>query len=94
MVAGLRKAEHVWRTVRAARIDTPKERVLRDDLLSATFTLRAVLTAGLERLESRGSFLREDHPAQDDAQWLRNSRVSWDPTSDRFRVEYVPVEVG
>jgi succinate dehydrogenase/fumarate reductase flavoprotein subunit len=83
----------MWRTVRAARIDTPKERVLRDDLLSATFTLRAVLTAGLGRLESRGSFLREDYPAQDDAQWLRNSRVSWDSTSDQFGVEYVPVDV-
>ena len=94
MVAGLRKAEHMWQTLRAARFDTPKERVLQDDLLGGTFTLRAVLTAGLGRLESRGGFLREDYPAQDDAQWLRNSRVSWDPTSDRFRVEYVPVEVG
>ena len=94
MVAGLRKAEHMWRALRAARFDTPKERVLQEDLLGGTFTLRAVLTAGLGRLESRGGFLREDYPAQDDAQWLRNSRVSWDPASDRFRVEYVPVEVG
>ena len=94
MVAGLRKAEHMWRALRSARFDTPKERVLQEDLLGGTFTLRAVLTAGLGRLESRGGFLREDYPAQDDAQWLRNSRVSWDPASDRFRVEYVPVEVG
>jgi succinate dehydrogenase/fumarate reductase flavoprotein subunit len=94
MVAGLRKAEQMWRTVRAARFDTPKEQILRDDLLGGIFTLRAVLTAGLGRFESRGGFLREDYPAQDDAQWLRNSRVTWDPTSDRFRVEYVPVEIG
>jgi succinate dehydrogenase/fumarate reductase flavoprotein subunit len=94
MVAGLRKAEQVWRTLRAAQIDTPKERVLWDDLVSASFTLRAVLTAGLGRHESRGSFLREDYPAQDDAQWLKNSRLTWDPTRDRFRAEYIPVEVG
>jgi len=94
MVAGLRKAEEVWRTARAAQVDTPKERILHADLVSAAFTLRAVLTAGLGRLESRGSFLREDYPAQDDARWLRNSRVSWDPNSDRFHVDYVPVDAG
>jgi len=94
MVAGLGKAEDVWRTVRAARVDTPKERILHADLVSAAFTLRAVLTVGLGRLESRGSFLREDYPSQDDARWLRNSRVSWDPNSDRFHVDYVPVDAG
>jgi succinate dehydrogenase/fumarate reductase flavoprotein subunit len=94
MVAGLREAEAVWRTVRAAQIDTPTKRILRADLISAAFTLRAVLTAGLGRLESRGSFLRQDYPARDDARWLRNSRASWDPDSDRFRVEYVPVDAG
>ena len=94
MAAGVRKAEEVWRTLRAAQIDTPKERILRYDLVSASFTLRAVLAAGLGRLESRGSFLREDYPAQDDARWLRNSRLNWDPIRDRFSVEYVPVEVG
>jgi succinate dehydrogenase/fumarate reductase flavoprotein subunit len=93
MAAGLRKAEEMWKTLCAAHVATAKARVLRDDLLGAAFTLRAVLTAGLGRLESRGSFLREDYPAQDDAQWLRNSRLSWDPGGERFCLEYVPVEV-
>ncbi len=91
MDAGLREAERVWRLLRGARSDSPNERALRDDLLSATFTLRAVLTAGLGRLESRGSFVREDYPAQDDVRWLKNSRVTWDPARDRFHVEYVAV---
>jgi succinate dehydrogenase/fumarate reductase flavoprotein subunit len=94
MIAGLRKTEEIWKSLCAAHVGTAKERVLRDDLVSAAFALRAVLTAGLGRLESRGSFLREDYPAQDDAQWLKNSRVRWDPTIEGFHVEYVPVEAG
>lgn len=91
MAAGLHEAEDVWRALHVARTDGPKERILREGLLSATFTLRAVLTAGLGRLESRGSFLRTDYPAQDDARWLRNSRLTWDAAADRFQVQYVPV---
>jgi succinate dehydrogenase/fumarate reductase flavoprotein subunit len=90
MVGGLRIAEEIWRTLRAAQIDTPKDRTVCADLLSASFTLRAVLTAGLGRLESRGAFIRSDYPAQDDAQWLRNSRLTWDAATDRFRAHYVP----
>ena len=86
----MREAEDVQRTLHAARADGPKERILREDLLSAVFTLRAVLTAGLGRLESRGSFLRADYPAQDDAQWLRNSRLTWDAATDRLHVQYAP----
>lgn len=94
MTAGLGQTDELWRMLRGVRADTPRERILRDDLASAAFTLRAVLTAGLGRLESRGSFLRHDYPAQDDARWLKNSRVSWDPDQDRFHVEYVPVGAG
>ncbi|RPI08332.1 MAG: FAD-binding protein, partial [Zetaproteobacteria bacterium] len=94
MAEGLREAESVWQALRTARTDGPKERVLREDLLSAAFTLRAVLTAGLGRLESRGSILRADYPAQDDARWLRNSRLTWDAAADRFHVQYVPPEGG
>ena len=91
MAAGVHMAEALWRMLRSARVDTSQERILRDDLTSATFTLRAVLTAGLGRLESRGAFFRSDHPAQDDAQWQANSRLTWDATTEQFRVQYVPV---
>ncbi len=90
MLGGLRLAEEIWRTLCGAQIDTPKDRIVRADLLSASFTLRAVLAAGLGRLESRGAFIRSDYPAQDDAQWLRNSCLTWDAASDRFRAHYVP----
>ena len=92
MAAGLRMAEELWRMLRSARVDTPQERILREDLTSAAFTLRAVIKAGLGRLESRGSFLRDDYRAQDDARWLRNSQASWDPDSDEFHVDYLPVD--
>ena len=91
MLAGLRDAEEIARTLRTAQVDTPREWILRDDLLSASFTLRAVLSAGLGRLESRGAFIRSDYPVQDDVQWLKNSRLTWDAATDRFEVSYAPV---
>ncbi len=94
MAAGVRMVEELWHTLHRARVGTLRERILRDDLMSAAFTLRAVLTAGLGRLESRGSFLRDDYPAQDDARWLKNSRTSWDPDSDRLHVDYLPVNAA
>ncbi len=92
MAAGLGEASAAWQALRAAHVSTIKEQVLREDLLCGAFTLRAVLSAGLGRLESRGSFQREDHPAQDDGAWLRNSRLRWDHAGDRFEVAYVPVD--
>jgi len=94
MAAGLRDTEAIGRILRAAGTATPRDRIVRDDLLSASFTLRAVLTAGLGRLESRGAFIRSDYPAQDDAQWLKNSRLIWDAVAERFHVHYVPAVAG
>jgi succinate dehydrogenase/fumarate reductase flavoprotein subunit len=91
MAAGLRAADELWGMLRGAGVETSQDRILRDDLTSAALTLRAVLTAGLGRLESRGAFSRSDHPAQDDAQWLKNSRLTWDATGEQLHVRYVPV---
>ncbi len=93
MAAGLRTADELWRVLRGARVETFQQRILRDDLASAVFTLRAVLTAGSGRLESRGAFSRSDYPAQDDAQWLKNSCLTWDAASQQFHVRYVPAAV-
>lgn len=91
MAAGLRTATELWRMLHSAQAEATQERILRDDLTSAAFTLRAVLTAGMGRLESRGAFSRSDHPTQDDARWLKNSRLAWDAATDQFHVQYVPV---
>jgi succinate dehydrogenase/fumarate reductase flavoprotein subunit len=52
-----------------------------------------VLTASLARCESRGTFVRTDWPAQGDANWLKNSRLVWDPSRQRFNLEHIPVGV-
>lgn len=94
MARGLAEAEALASALRNARVETPRERILRSDLGSALFSLRAILAAGLSREESRGCFLRSDYPAQDDGRWRRNSRLRWDPAADRFQVEYVEAGTG
>jgi succinate dehydrogenase/fumarate reductase flavoprotein subunit len=90
MAGGLSEAEEIWAVLKAAGTPTPRHQALREDLLAACFVLRAVLTAGLGRLESRGTFIRTDCPTQDDANWLKNSRLVWDPSRQRFNVEHLP----
>jgi succinate dehydrogenase/fumarate reductase flavoprotein subunit len=90
MAAGLAQATEIAARLATAAAASAHQRIARDDLRSGVFSLRAVLAAGLPRLESRGCFIRADHPDQDDAAWRRNSRLAWDPASDRFTVTYVP----
>lgn len=92
MERGLYEAGELWGRLAESRADTVQARGLREDLLSATFVLRAILTAGLTRPESRGAFLRNDAPEEDEAGWRRNSRLTWDPAGDRFARAYPPAE--
>jgi succinate dehydrogenase/fumarate reductase flavoprotein subunit len=94
MAQGLAEVEVIREALANAGADTAKERALREDLRSAAFTLCAILTASIGRLESRGCFKRADHPVEDDAAWRRNSRLSWDPLTERFSLEYRPAEAG
>jgi succinate dehydrogenase/fumarate reductase flavoprotein subunit len=71
---------------------TVAERLLENDIRSGILTLRAILQAGIGRQESRGSFLRSDHPNQDDEGWRRNSCLTCDETTRGFAVSYLPVE--
>ncbi len=73
---------------------TVAERLLENDLQAGILTLRAILQAGIGRRESRGSFLRSDYTAPDDARWLRNSCLTYDGASRRFAVSYLPVETA
>jgi succinate dehydrogenase/fumarate reductase flavoprotein subunit len=91
MIEGLAEVERIRAAIETAGADTSQERALRDDLRSAVFVLEAVLTASLARCESRGTFIRTDSPAQDDVNWLKNSRLIWDPTRQRFNLEHIPV---
>jgi succinate dehydrogenase/fumarate reductase flavoprotein subunit len=94
MRAGLSEAEKIFRDVEQAGATSVPERILRHDTLCAAFALRTVLAAGLGRQESRGCFLRSDHPAQDDRAWLVNSRLRWNRETDTMTVDYRPAESG
>jgi len=69
---------------------TVHDRKLKQDLMGATFVLKAVLYASVSRKESRGSFIREDFPQQDDLNWRKNSCLTYDWEDDRFSVSYYP----
>jgi aspartate oxidase len=73
--------------------DVP-ERKRMEDLRSAVLVTRAVLTAGLAREESRGSFIREDFPGEDNIRWRKNSRLTFLPDKNDFQIEYVEIRRG
>jgi succinate dehydrogenase/fumarate reductase flavoprotein subunit len=62
--------------VRALPVASARNRRVRGDLAGMGLVLQAILAASRARRESRGCFLRKDHPRQDDENWLKNSRVS------------------
>jgi len=70
---------------------TVHDRKSKEDLMGATFVLKAVLTASLSRKESRGSFIREDFPRQDELNWRKNSCLAYDWEENEFSVRYFPV---
>ena len=54
--------------------------------------VKAILTASLEREESRGSFIRKDYPQEDNQQWLRNSCLTYGPEKKEFALRYPEAE--
>ena len=94
MAEGLAEVERIGAALATAGVDTPQERTLQEDLECAGVVLQAILAAGFGRQESRGAFIRTDFPAQDDTNWLKNSRLTWDPARQQFRVDYLPAGGG
>jgi succinate dehydrogenase/fumarate reductase flavoprotein subunit len=95
MKEGLVKVKDLERELKGVLPQTIADRKLKEDLISATFVLRAVLTASLSREESRGAFIREDFPHQDDLKWRKNSCLIYDIQEDNFSLNhYTPNEEG
>jgi succinate dehydrogenase/fumarate reductase flavoprotein subunit len=66
---------------------TSSERGLKEDLTSALFVVKAVLTASLSRKESRGAFCRNDFPRQDDANWGASSCLAYECSTGTLAVK-------
>ena len=77
--------------LRAAEPGNMRQKVIKHDLISASFTVRAILLASLARTESRGSFNRSDFPTEDDANWLKNSCLRYSLERDEFYLDHYKV---
>lgn len=88
MKEGLIKLIEVERELNGIIPQTIFDRKLKYDLASAVFVLKAVLTASLSREESRGAFVREDFPQQDDLNWRRNSCLVYHRQEDTFSLNH------
>ncbi|MFO8111418.1 MAG: FAD-dependent oxidoreductase [Desulfosalsimonadaceae bacterium] len=76
LTGGLAELERLEPEIQYLSYAGPQDFRARCDLLSMVQVLTVILTASLARQESRGCFLREDYPEQDDAAWAKNSRVT------------------
>jgi len=88
MEEGLREITEIRNTLGGTPADSLPERIAREDLVSAAFVVGAILEASLGRCESRGTFIRSDYPMQDDANWLRNSVITYDEAGDRWHLRF------
>ena len=88
LTKGLEAACEIHRELDGFVPATRRERCAKADLTAAVVTLKAIITASLARQESRGSFFREDHPREDDANWKKNSSLIYDPVEKTFSVTH------
>jgi fumarate reductase flavoprotein subunit len=80
------------RAVLRARIGGPNPELTLALRLRGMLRLAAVTAAGaLARTESRGAHTRTDHPARDDARWLKRTLVRWDADAPEPKLDYEPV---
>lgn len=90
--AGIREGLHQLAEVESELKETVPsdiiERKMELDLKSAVLVLKAILSASLERKESRGGFQREDFPETDDSNWKKNTCMAYDPEGNSFTITH------
>jgi succinate dehydrogenase/fumarate reductase flavoprotein subunit len=92
IIEGLRKLHGLEQDLKGASWSNVIDRAMKEDLLSAVFSLKAILSASTGRKESRGSFIRKDFPREDNANWRKNSCLTYDAKKDSFSVTYHAVK--
>lgn len=92
IIEGLRKLHGLEQDLKGASWSNVIDRAMKEDLLSAVFSLKAILSASTGRKESRGSFIRKDFPREDNTDWRKNSCLTYDAKKDSFSVTYHAVK--
>ena len=92
IIEGFRKLHGLEQDLKGASWSNVIDRAMKEDLLSAVFSLKAILSASTGRKESRGSFIRKDFPREDNANWRKNSCLTYDAKKDSFSVTYHEVK--
>ncbi len=88
MAKGVDRLQEVENDLDRIRVDHPRALVALEDCRAAAFTVRAILTAGIPRHETRGAFIRSDFPEEDNLAWKKNSCLFYDPETKAFSVTY------
>ncbi len=89
LTKGLSELESIEPEIQHLQCADPQDFRAHCDLLSMARVLKVILTASLARQESRGCFLREDYPDQDDAAWAKNSRITVMAESSQPILDYI-----
>ncbi len=85
---GMSRLEELNRELKETLPKSVREIKIKEDLMSAVFVLKAVLTASLARRESRGCFNRKDFPQEDNINWRKNSSLFYEPEEESFSVSH------
>lgn len=91
MEKGLMALESLQNQLEGTVPGSVEERRQQEDLRAGVLTVRAILTASQARQESRGSFMRQEFPREDDMNWLKNSCLIFDSRQDRLALRHEAV---
>ncbi len=86
---GLAKVEKIESKIAGFAPQSVSEMRTKEDLLSASFVLKAIISASIGRQESRGSFQRTDFPDEDNKNYRKNSCLSYNHECGDFSLRYI-----
>ena len=85
---GISSIEALKEDLQNLRMGSSKDLILKREIENSLLVLKTILISSLARKESRGAFIREDFPRQDDLHWRKNSCLAYDMKEDNFSLSY------